>query len=221
MTSIRKALRVLAAAALVGAGFVATSEASTISVVPGSQTIGIGDTATVDVVLSGLLPSETVGGYSFLLTFNNAIVGAPIVYQDDPDAKMGPSPLFLTSFVSPNKFDDLVSADALITEPALKALQGTGFVLARMKITGLTEGLSPITLGLSPTTGVFLTDFDGDTIAPTSITVLNGSICVDDPQTPGDRCGAVAAVPEPATLSLLGAGLAAAVARRRRKASKA
>src|SRR5262245_46137605 len=116
MTSIRKAMRVLAVAALVAAGFVATSEASTISIVPGSQTIAPGGTASVDIVLSGLGANETVGAFSLLLTFNSAILGAPESFTNDPDAKMGPAPLDLSLGFAGNTLDLYFLADAVITQ---------------------------------------------------------------------------------------------------------
>ena len=222
MKSIRKTMRVLAVAVVVIAGLVATSEASTISVLPGSQTIGVGGTASVDIVLSGLAAGETVGAFSFLLSFNTAVLGAPDSVVKDPDDKMGAvpfdaSPGFNGGSGSPLSLYFL--ADGVISEPALKALEGTGFRLATVSFTGLTEGLSQLTLSISPLTGVFLSDYSGLGVIPA--TAVNGSVCVDDPQTPGDRCAVQTAVPEPATLSLLGAGLAAVAARRRRKAAKA
>ena len=81
-------MRVLAVAALVAAAFVATSEASTISVLPASQTIGVGGTATVDIVVSGLLPSETAP--SLLLSFNDAVLdGTSFINDPRLSLKMG------------------------------------------------------------------------------------------------------------------------------------
>ena len=226
MTSIRKMVRLLAAVAMVGAGLVGTSEASTISVVPGAQTIAPGGTATVDIVLSGLTAGETVGGFSFILSFNNTIIGVPESYVIDPAAKMGAYAIIddFSGGFSGGSLDLFYLSnlatfpDTVVGRAALKTSEGTGFTLATVKFTGLTEGLSPLTLSFKPANGAFLSDFDGFPFAPTSIQAVNGTVCVDDPQTPGDRCAAVNAVPEPATLSLLGAGLAAFVARRRRQA---
>jgi hypothetical protein len=219
MTSIRKIVRLLAAVAVVGAGLAGTSAASTISVLPSTQTIAPGATATVDIVLSGLAAGETVGGFSFLLNFNNSILGTPESFVNDPDHKMGALPLdgspgFNGGSGSPLSLYFL--ADGLISEPALKALEGTGFRLATVTFTGLNEGLSPLTLSISPLAGTFLSDFTGFGVIPA--TAVNGSVCVDNPATAGDPCARVSPVPEPATLSLLGAGIAFA-ARRRRRAS--
>jgi hypothetical protein len=222
MTSIRKIVRFLAVGLLVGAGFVATSEASTISVIPGTQTIAPGGTASVDIVLSGLAAGETVGAFSLLLSFNNTILGAPESFTVDPDLKMGAYDVnndFSLGFSG--GFFDVFYLSNLVTFPTeagLKVSEGTGFRLAHLTFTGLTEGLSPLTLAVSPSTGIFLSNFAGTAAIPA--TAVNGSVCVDNPNTPGDPCTRVSAVPEPTTLSLLGAGIAAFAARRRRRASR-
>ena len=62
MTSIRKMItRFLVAGALVVVGFAGTSEASTITILPGSQTIGAGGTATITNVSTGQFPASTAG----------------------------------------------------------------------------------------------------------------------------------------------------------------
>jgi hypothetical protein len=200
---------------LVGAAFVGKSEGAIISVLPSTQTIAPGGTASVDIVLSGLAAGETVGGFSLLLSFNNTILGAPESFVNNPDNKMGASPVDLSPGFSGGVLSLFYLADGLISEPALKAIEGTGFRLATVSFTGLAEGLSPLTLSISPITGVFLSDYLGTGVVPA--TAVSGSVCVDNPATPGDRCGA-AAVPEPATLALLGAGISALVVQRRRRA---
>ena len=89
--SIRNAARFLAAVVLVGAGFVGTSQASTISIVPGSQTIAPGATAGIDIVLTGLSATETVGAFSIVLSFNDTILDG-LTFVNDPGHKMGAPP---------------------------------------------------------------------------------------------------------------------------------
>lgn len=229
--SVRNATRCLAAVVLVGAGFVGTARASTIAIVPGVQTIAPGVTTGIDIVLTGLGPTETVGAFSIVLGFNDTVLDG-MGFTNDPGDKMGAPPRdcalgpcddslgFAAGGNAP--LDLFYSADLVTDETTLHGLQTAGpFLLAHVDFRGAAEGLSALTLGFQPAFGTFLSDFAGNAISLTTVTVVNGSICVDDPQTPGPACVAQTEVPEPGTLSLLGAGLAAAVARRRRKASKA
>lgn len=211
MTKRLKALS-LVAALVVAAGPV-RSEAATISLIPATQTIAVGGTATVDVVVSGLLASETVGGFSFLLSFDGSKLGAPAGYT--VGAGMGPVPLDLSggfAGLGGSPLDMFVLADGALDEPTLKAGQGASFTLAQVTLTGLAEGLSGLTLSVVPG-AAFLSNFDGT--AEIAAQVINGSVCVDNSGT-GQACD-TAFIPEPATMSLLGTGLATLFVRRRRQ----
>src|ERR1044072_112637 len=155
MTSMRKISRLLAAVVLVVAGFVGAAPPATISVQHSAQTIGVGGIAAFDVV-AGLDAGETVGGFSFLLSWNPAIIGATAVITIDPDLKMG-------DYDSNNDFSDfsgfasghmdlfyLANLVTFPTELGLKGSERAGFRLATFSVTGLTEGVRPLTLGVSP-----------------------------------------------------------------------
>ena len=205
MKSTHKMLRVLALAALVGAGVYGSAEAATISVSPATQTVGLGNPVSVDIVAS-LGAGEALGAFDFNLAFSDLILNGTTVVVD-PDGKFQDAPLgfeagaFGLLGVSPLLVH--ASADPLCDFACLSGLQGAGFTLARVTFStggGLSPGLSPLTL-----MNVALGDADG---LPMASQFTNGSVCVT-------ATGAPCPVPEPGSLSLLAAGLAAAFVRRR------
>ncbi len=210
MTMTQMFRRVLSLALLAGLCAAGRAEAATIiSFDPSSREVSVGDTFSVDIRVSGLGPEESVGGAAFELSFDSAILSG-LGYGLDPDARMGfaldPANDFSGGF-SPGLLDAFFLADLSLDHDALKALQGSEFVLARISFIAIANGLT--TLGLAPHqfAGTFLSDALGNELAATA---QNGSVCV------GGACNPTP-VPEPATMALLGSGLAALIAKRRRQ----
>jgi hypothetical protein len=207
MKSIKRVMRVLAMAIMVGTLFVGNSEAAVISISPASQNANVGGTVSVDILVSlGL--GEVVGGVSLFLGFNPAILtGAS--YTVDPNAQMGVAAggFDFSGGFSGGVLDLFFLADGSLNQAALGALQGTGFRLATVSFTAVGNGTTPLTLSFAQPGGAFLSDANGAVLPSTAV---NGSVCV------GPTCG-VTQVPEPGTLVLLGMGLAIAGLRHRRQ----
>lgn len=200
MTSINKVMRVLALAAILGAGFAVQAEAIPIvSVSPSSTSVAVGDTFSIDILVSGLGAGEEVGGYSLFLAFDSSKIKGT-GYTDDPDSKMSPGTAFPpvgfgAGGASPLELFFVADAGTDLST------QGGGFRLARVTFEAIAPGLSRLKLSKI---GSFLSDGAG---ADLPATAQHGSVCVGDP--------AGCKVPEPGLLALLGAGLSAFAMRRR------
>ncbi len=227
MKSIRSAMRFLVLAGIAGAFFASRVEATPIiSVSPSTQNATVGDSVAVDILVSGIDPGTAVGGVSFDLSFNSAILQG-VSFSLDPDFKMSDAldPILDLSggFTGGSNSPLDVFFTAGLDPAVLPGLQGTGFRVATVKFDAVGAGLSALNLSVVPVGGIFLSGADGTT--DLGAVAVNGSVCVTTPvitsvdtAAPNDPC-AVAAVPEPATFGLLATGLAA-LARRRRKNQK-
>ena len=218
MKSMMNAMRLVVLAALVTAGLTQQAAASTISISPAVQIVPAGP-VSVDIVVSGLLPGETVGAFSLVLGYDPSILSG-IGYLPDPAGAMGLGFDGSGGFGPPGTLDLFYgSTEPAASEAAFKALQGASFVLASVTFGGIANGASPLTLSILGPGGAFLSDWAGFELPLDS--VAGGSICVSDAGLPpGVECApGPPAIPEPATLTLLGVGVSALVAIRRRRAS--
>ena len=205
MKTISRTLRVLAATALATTVLLSQALASPIvSISPVTQTIGVGGFATIDINVSGL--TDPTGGFGLTLTFNNTILSGES-YTNDPDVKMGASPLDLSGGFSGNTLDLFFVADPTETEASLGLSEGAGFRLATVTFKGLLDGLSPLTLS-----SVVLSNWNGDSTLE-GVESVNGSVCVGIPGVPCTNA------PEPGTLLLVASALGVLVLRRRKQAA--
>lgn len=206
---MNRKLRGLALAALAAAAVVTQANASQISISPSSQNTTVGGTASIDIFLSGLTVDEAVGGFQLTLDFLNAVVNGATFFND-PDSKMGASPLEMSGGFSAGSLDLFFVADATETFASLKASEGDGFRLARVNFTGAADGTTPLTLS-----NVVLSTWDGFDLLPTPL-LANGSICVGTLD-PNGACNGTNPTPEPGSMLLVAGALGALVSTRRRK----
>ncbi|HQR12103.1 MAG TPA: PEP-CTERM sorting domain-containing protein [Casimicrobiaceae bacterium] len=208
MKTISRTLHMLAALGLAAGVLMSPAMATPIvSISPVNQTIGVGGTATIDIIVSGL--TDPTGGFSLILNYNNAILSG-LSFANDPDVKMGAAPLDLSAGftgIGVLHLDLFFVADAGMTEADLAASEGSGFRLATVSFTGLADGLSPLSLA-----DVVLSNWDG-TATLDGVETRNGQVCVSSTGAP------CSTVPEPGSILLVATALGALAIRRRRQAA--
>ena len=209
MISINRTLRTLAIAAVAATAFLGQAQAlPTVSISPDTQTIAVGDSASIAIIVSGLTqPADAVGGFSLNSAFNDTFLSS-VGYTLDPNAKMG-------AFDSSNDFSGGFSGGSLDLyyianvaedESSLAALQGASFTLATVQFDGLANGLSPLRLS-----EVTLSNWNGDETRPN--VDRRGEICVAPA---GANCNIIN-VPEPNVDAAGGTALGALALRRRKQ----
>ena len=199
---IQKFVRACVLTPALAIGLAATAEAHAIvSISPSSVDLAVGDTFSLDILVSDLHPGDFVGGYSLLLMFDDSILEG-VDYVNDPDGKMSPGsevpPVgFRAGTGSPLRLFFAAGAGADLSG------QGLGFRLATVTLKAIAAGLSSLTLLEADGTPVLM-DPLGDELD--SVLIGRGTVCV---------AGCAATVPEPGLLALFGAGLSAVALRRR------
>lgn len=169
----------------------------------GSDSISPAGTATVDLDISGLGNGTALGTFDVNVGFNSSVVGFNSAAYGDPvlgdqlnlegfgtlqgtTTGSGTAELFELSFDSP---------------AALTSLQATSFTLATLTFTGLTAGVSDLSLSVNA-----LGDQNGTSLPAT---LTDGTITVGSGTTVG--------VPEPGQLALMLSGVAAVALLMRRR----
>lgn len=214
MRSMMKALGISVVAALMVAGLSVRAQAAPIVYVsPVSQLINISNVPEFDVDILVKDADEAIGGYDYRLTWDGAILEL-VGLDRDPDGNWTNDSVDGTF---PDPFTDAVNfIDIFLTgDPAGDNSASDDFRMTSLRFKALDVGDSQLNLSF-----VTLSDEGGDEDIA-GVTSQDGLVCVarlgsEGPQAPvldDPSC----TVPEPTMLSLLAAGLATAVVRRRKR----
>lgn len=140
-----------------------------VSVLPGSQTLSPGGSASVDLMISGL-SGTTLGGFFFDLQYDPTVLSASSVLFGDKLNSVPGSPQQFSDISTPG----LIHLDEVSFEDPgwLASHQPDTFSLATLSFSGLAEGTSPLDF----MSGSSLSDEEGNAIA--SFQLVNGSLTV-------------------------------------------
>lgn len=169
---------------LIGSAFVTAQAAPTLSFSPSPQTFNVGDSAQVDVVISGLEDSgldEIVSSYDLSINYDSSILGfSNINIFENPFGFVGGT----DSNASTAGVIDF-SLFSFEFDTDLQSIQGDSIILATLGFDTLTAGTSAL--------GFDFTDVTGLGFSPLSLATMNGEISVNG----------VSAVPLPAAFPLM------------------
>jgi hypothetical protein len=163
--------------------------AVTLEFLPASQMIGLGQSATVDVIISGLaaVGPPSVGVFDLDVTFNPAILSSTGVRFGDLLGKPVLGEALTTSSSARGVID--LAAVSLLSPEELNALQPARFSLASLDFSSLREGTSPLSFSQA-----LMADAFGGILETTA---SGGIVNV--------------AAPEPSSFFLVASGLVAAI----------
>ena len=180
-------VRFCGVAILVGLLHIASAEAISVSVNPTAQNVHLGNSTSVDILISGL-GSEVVAAFDFDLTYDDAIITATGV-NFGPYLGDGLPNSFQSFVLSPGMVD--VAEVSLLSDADLDLLQPDSFALATILFDTLAVGESDLTLILGTTAP---NDIKGRRNQVLQLDVFDGQITVSQ-------------TPEPGTIALFGTGL--------------
>lgn len=196
----RLTLRLLAAIVFVIGAGISEAKAVSLSFQLSSSSATVGDSVTLSAVIGGLgdFTSPSLGAFDFNIDFNPSLVtltASPIAFSTLlGDEGSGES---LTGFSASTGSVNLFAL-SFLTALELNALQPSSFTLATLSFKALASGANTFTF---PTSTVILGDGIGDPLTAT----LGSSILTVNPITPPPT-----EVPEPASVFLVGIGIAVA-----------
>jgi len=177
----------------------ALGSASTISLVPSSTVVTVGDTFTVDLIASDL----QLGGYDVTFGYNPLLGGIDLDHIDFDVHLGGPANSFAAWIATLDTLE--LTEVSFLTSPAdLMALQGDPcFALAHIPVTALIPGVLSLDFTPSPFFGA--TDYSGAPIE--GVNYVGASITILPAAEPP---ASEAPEPHPAVLILTGVCLVAA-----------